>query len=361
MRVLTTGFFSDELRAEVAVLPQDAPLPMIAAATGGGALFLTDRATTLAHFPMVADLYERAGTEASAAVPLTSGDQLLGSLSVAFDRAHAWRPEDRRLLEALASLTAQALGRIRAQRAEQTAALAVRRMAETLQRSLLSAPPAALGFEVAVRYQAAAEEAQVGGDWHDAFERRDGVLTLVVGDVAGHDRAAAAAMAQCRNVLRGVAQTLPSSPAAVLTAFDDALAALHVDVIATAVLCQVRRCADGGALLTWSNAGHPPPVLLLPDGSCRLLDTAPDLLLGMDPSSVRSDAELVLPPDSLLVLYTDGLVERRKQDLDVGLTALLDSVRTLVGVHPELVCDVLLQQLGGTADDDVAVLALRVP
>lgn len=361
VRALPSQFFSVAFRAKLAVLPTDLPLPMVAAATGGPATFLDDRAAAVRLFPGAAEFYAETGAEASAAVPLHSGQVLLGSLSVAFDCAHRWRPEDRRLLEALASLTAQALGRLRAQEAEQAASSAVRRMAETLQRSLLTAPPPSVGVEVAVRYQAAAQEAQVGGDWHDSFELVDGTLTLVVGDVAGHDRDAAAAMAQCRNVLRGVAHTLNAAPAAVLSSFDLALAALHVDAIATAVLCQVRKLPEGGALMTWSNAGHLPPVLVLPDGTARLLATSPDLLLGMQPSAERRDTEVVLEPGSTLVLYTDGLVERRGQDLDVGLALLAALAGRLVAQDPEQVCDALLAEMGGTGDDDVAVLVLHVP
>ena len=360
VRALTNSFFGDDVRRDIAELPRDFPLPMIAVATGGPELFLVDRGAAAQLYPPAEEIYRHANIEGSAAVPLRFGGGILGSMAVAFEAPHAWRPEDRRLLDALASLTAQALGRILAQQAEQSAALAVRRMAETLQRSLLSAPPASDGLQVAVRYQAAAQEAQVGGDWYDAFEREDGTLTLVVGDVAGHDRAAAATMAQCRNVLRGVAQTLQAAPAAVLTAFDVALTALHVDAMATAVLCQVHRLPGGGATLAWSNAGHPPPVLLHADGTARLLDTAPDLLLGMQQATERGDHELTLPAGSTLVLYTDGLIERKQQDIDEGIDRLIAAVASLHGAGPDRLCDALLEQLGASTDD-VALLVLHIP
>lgn len=362
LRVLTTGYFDDQVRAEVAELPRDFPLPLVSAAVHGQALFLRDRQAALELFPAARELFERTSTDASAAVPLHFDHAAIGSLSVAFDRPYPWRDEDRRLLLALATLTAQALGRIAAQQAERTSALAVRRMAETLQRSLLTAPPAAADLQVAVRYQAAAQDAQVGGDWHDSFQRSDGILTLVIGDVAGHDRDAAALMAQCRNILRGVAQSLHQPPGAVLTGLDNALTALYVDVTATAVLCQVRRPADAaGAVLTWSNAGHLPPLLLHDGGPARLLTTEPDLLLGMNVGTGRADHQVHLTRGSTLLLYTDGLVERKGEHLDVGLARLTATVQDAGRCTPDELCDLLLDQLGPDADDDVALLVLHVP
>ena len=132
-------------------------------------------------------------------------------------------------------------------------------MSEVLQRSLLAEPPAQPGLDIAVRYRPAAEQAQIGGDWYDAFVLPDGALTVVVGDVTGHDADAAAAMAQVRNLLRGVAYTLRGAPAEVLAGVDGSMEGLGIDVFASAVLAQVAP-ADGRADATC--AGRTP-------GTCR--------------------------------------------------------------------------------------------
>ena len=145
-----------------------------------------------------------------------------------------------------------------------------------MQRNLLTEPADPAGLDVAVRYQPAARELQVGGDWYDAFTLGSGETLLVVGDVAGHDQEAAGVMAQVRNVLRGVAHVLGGAPAEVLTGLDRALSDLTVQGLATAVVATVDDGdADGGRVLCWSNAGHPPPVLIEPDGAARLLDDLP--------------------------------------------------------------------------------------
>lgn len=267
-----------------------------------------------------------------------------------------------RVLGINADVTGQVRERERARQAEQQAAQASRRLAETLQRSLLTDPPQPPGLEIAVRYRAAASDAQVGGDWYDAFATGDGGTTLVIGDVAGHDRNAAAAMGQVRNLLRGVAQALGEPPAALLAALDRALTALELPILSTAVLAQLRRDDDGdGWRLVWSNAGHPPPLLLHPNGQAQLLTREADLLLGLDPATGRADHELELPTGATVVLYTDGLIERRGESLDDGLEHLRRTGGQLAGLPAERLADALLDQLAGNADDDIALLTLRLP
>lgn len=185
----------------------------------------------------------------------------------------------------------------------------------------------------------------------------------MVGDVTGHDQHAAAVRAQLRNVLRGVAQTLPEPPAAVLSALDAALGRLHVGTLATAVLCQVQQSPQqagaGQRLLRWSNAGHPPPLLLPPDGTARYLTAPPDLLLGLDPGTARTDSQVLLDDGATLVLYTDGLVERRDQSLDSGLNQLRTTASELRALPVEQLCDALLERLADNDQDDVALLVLR--
>lgn len=362
-RALTTQFLDAEVRADVAELPVDFPLPMVHAATTGTAHFFADRAAAVAAFPGGAELFARARTEGSAAVPLRAHGQVFGSLSVCFDRPHVWREADRELLEAFAAMTGQSLDRIRAGQAERKATRASQRLSEALQRSLLTDPPESIDLDIAVRYQPAAEEAKVGGDWYDVFLAPNGSTTLIIGDVAGHDWDATAEMAQVRNVLRGIAQTLGEPPAEVLSALDRALHGLRIPSLVTAVFCQINRAGTdssrNGWALRWSNAGHPPPLLIQPDGTAALLWQKPDTLLGLNFETPRYDHDVVLSAGATIVLYTDGLVERRDRSLHVGLEQLRVVAAELHGLSTEELCDALLDRLAQDAEDDVALLVLR--
>jgi PAS domain S-box-containing protein len=236
-----------------------------------------------------------------------------------------------------------------------------RHLAEELQRSLLTAPPQPAGVRVAVRYEAAAEVAQVGGDWYDAFLQPDGATVVVIGDVVGHDTAAAAAMGQLRGLLRGIAAHTGDGPAAVLRGVDEVLRTLQIEVTATAVVARIEH--DGGATrLRWSNAGHPPPMVVGPGGDALVLPgPEADLLLGVDPARPRAEHEFVLAPGATALLYTDGLVERRGQTLDEGLTRLQETLSDLAGLPLEKLCDAVLHRmLPQRLEDDVALVALRL-
>jgi sigma-B regulation protein RsbU (phosphoserine phosphatase) len=251
----------------------------------------------------------------------------------------------------------EVLARLNTEAATSRAAV---QLAASLQRSLLTDPPAVPGLELAVRYLPAMRHAQVGGDWYDAFPLAEGSTMLVIGDVAGHDVAAAATMAQARGVLRGIASTVPASPAAVLSALDHALLQLQVDTLMTVVAATVQPVADGGTTLTWSNAGHPPPVLVSADGTVTVLRRPTNLLLGVTRSARRADHGTPLAPGDTVLLYTDGLVERRGHTLDEGTAWLVDTLPALAGRPLEQLCDALLAGMAGAVPDDVAVLAVRV-
>jgi serine phosphatase RsbU (regulator of sigma subunit) len=326
-------------------------------------VLLGDRASSEAFSPELAELVASTGVQAWAAVPLESGERRIGSLSVGWSTPPALAEADVELLVALAAQCAQTLERIQAREAEQERHAAVQGIAEALQRSLLTEPHEPDHLEIAVRYLPAASQAQVGGDWYDAFLLGDGRTALVIGDVTGHDRHAAAAMAQVRNVLRGVAHSRQEPPAAVLTALDRAMGDLAVDTLATAVLATVEQgpehAARGVRLLRWSNAGHPPPVLIAADGTVSLLETEPELLLGLDPATPRTDHTRELGPGATVVLYTDGLVERRGSSLDEGLAWLVGAVAHGAELSLQELCDRLLGGLAGAVEDDVALLVLR--
>jgi serine phosphatase RsbU (regulator of sigma subunit) len=261
-------------------------------------------------------------------------------------------------LRLVAAALGQALDRVRTTTAERRTTRAQRAMSEAFQRSLLPEPTRTGRPEVAVRYQPATEQAQVGGDWYDLVELADGSLAVVVGDVAGHDQESAVGMAQVRNLLRGIAYTRhPEPPSQVLLELDRAMGGMAADLMATAVLAHVSG-SEEHLVLRWSNAGHPPPVLIGPDGSARLLETEPDLLLGLDGDATRVDHVLDLPTGSTVVFYTDGLVERRDAPLTDGLAWLVEAVRGRQDLGVGALCDHLLEQVSAV-EDDVALLVLR--
>ena len=243
-----------------------------------------------------------------------------------------------------------------------------RSLAEALQRAMLSDPAPVAGLQIAVRYTPAALTAQVGGDWYDAF-RQHGGATLVIGDVAGHDSGAAAAMGQLRSLLRGIAVATGAGPADLLRAVDAAMAALQIPTLATAIVAHLQppQAAPGPWRLRWSNAGHPPPILLHPDGSATVLHTPPNRLLGVGPGADRTETDLLLDPGATLLLYTDGLIERRDRPLDDGIAVLrrtLDDLAAAASQSPsglEDLGDALLTRLLCIPPaDDVALLAVRV-
>ena len=354
-------------RAQVAYhrLSPDSPLPVAHVWRTGQRLVLPDPERGLALAPGLEPGCADTRRDASVVVPLRLGENRLGSLAVSWDDERKVADDDLDLIEAFAAQCAQALQRIASLQAERTAAARIRLLAETLQRSLLSDPPESDRLQIAVRYEPAAEEAQVGGDWYDAFLVRDGGTLLAIGDVAGHDQDAAAAMGQVRNLLRGIAYSVAEPPAAVLSELDRAMRDLGTGVLATAVLARVEPPGpddDTGAptlQLRWSNAGHPPPLLINPDGTAELLGHEPELLLGLEPATRRGDHTHAIRPGATVVLYTDGLVERRGGTVEDGLSWLVGVSARLGGLPVGDLCDVLLGEVMGSAEDDIALLAVR--
>jgi PAS domain S-box-containing protein len=307
-----------------------------------------------------AELLARLAPESVAVLPLEGRGRLVGLLTVFNGAARGpFSDDDLDTLEDVAGRAGLALdnARLYAQQFQ---------LAEGLQRSLLTAPPETGDVHVVVRYEPAAETAKVGGDWYDSFVQRDGATMLVIGDVIGHDSAAAAAMGQLRGLLRGIAYATGGGPAAVLRGLDDAMQGLQIGTTATAAIVRLQSATDRDGRpvtrLRWSNAGHPPPLVVGADGSVLDLGSPDaDLLLGIDPLTARTEHETLLAPGSTLFLYTDGLVERRRQSLDEGLDRLREALVELAGHPLEDLCDAVLRRLlPNRGDDDVALLAVRL-
>ncbi|MFD8975669.1 MULTISPECIES: SpoIIE family protein phosphatase [unclassified Streptomyces] len=235
-----------------------------------------------------------------------------------------------------------------------------RRTALALQRAQLTRPPAVSGAVLAASYQPASSANEIGGDWYDAFVLPDGTLVLDVGDVVGHDLAAATAMTQMRNMLRALAYSRGpgATPADVLARFDEVAEGLEAAPFATAVHTQLRRLPDLRWSLSWSNAGHPPPLLIPARGDPVFLNgTEEDLPLCVDVSVSRSTHTRVLGTGDTLLLYTDGLVETPRASLTDGQRRLSrEAARHRHAALPEL-----LHGLQGLSDhrDDSAMIAFR--
>jgi hypothetical protein len=287
------------------------------------------------------------GTTEVLVLGLVVGGDLLGVLTVGrggrgFDDADAERMHD------VAAAAGLALSGVRLRELQ-------RGVSTALQRSLLPPLPVVPGLALAARFVPAVQGLAVGGDWYDAFRLPDRQVAVVVGDATGHDAQAAARMAELRNLLRGTAVDAQQPPAETLSRLDRVIDHLTSDLSGTCVYLQLDLV---GRRLRWSSAGHLPPVLLR-DGAAELLETRPDLMLGVRAGTERTDHEHDLRSGDVLVLYTDGLVEQRRTPLDDRLEALRSAVQAVSGLGVEQVADALVQQLP-VGDDDVAVLVLHV-
>ncbi|WP_069386998.1 PP2C family protein-serine/threonine phosphatase [Cellulosimicrobium cellulans] len=237
-----------------------------------------------------------------------------------------------------------------------------RRAALELQDSILTPPPSPPGLRIDARYRPAVPEVHVGGDWYDAFVQRDGRTVAVVGDVTGHDVSAAARMGHLRGIVRAIGYNAGCAPARLLDEAEETAAGLELEVSATVVVA----CVDSGApgtprAVTWTRAGHPPPVLLRADGSAHLLQAKADPPLGLGLGGNRHDHAATLAPGDTLLLYTDGLIERRDRRLRESLAVLPERVAVLARVGPGRLLDALLTDLvPDGAEDDVALLSVHV-
>lgn len=229
-------------------------------------------------------------------------------------------------------------------------------MALELQKALLSEPghphP---DIEVASRYLPAGRSVLVGGDWFDSIALPSGRTLQVMGDVMGHGFTAAVAMSQYRSLLRTLA--VSGAPVEqILREADHQGASIGVDRVATCLLALIDP-ADG--TVTFSSAGHPPPVLLRRDGGSELVELPAGPPLGTDLGGHQA-VTVPLPPGDLLLLYTDGLVEQRRIDIDDSLRRLTDLTLDVGGPLEDILDIVLGHLVHGPAEDDVTLLAARL-
>ena len=340
------------------------PTPELMHILHSGQVLLVPDVTQAAARPVLEaeaqEIFDRLSPRSAALLPLTARGRVLGAVTL---YSGPDRPpmddEDVAAAREVADRVALALDNARLYEQQ-------RRIAEGLQRSLLTAPPEPDHAEIVVRYRPAMEAAQVGGDWYDAFLQPSGATVLVIGDVVGHDTEAAAAMGQLRGMLRGIGYRDGISPAGILTELDAAIHGLGMGTMATGAIARVEQTpeerAAGLTRLRWSNAGHPPPLLLHHDGRIEeLAGGRAELMLGVDPTTRRTDSVVTVARGSTLLLYTDGLVEGRKLPLDEG-TARLRSVLAELREEPLAdLCDAVIERLQPEGlQDDVALVAIRL-
>jgi sigma-B regulation protein RsbU (phosphoserine phosphatase) len=286
------------------------------------------------------------GIRSLAGVPLLVHGKVLGVLHVGTVHNRVFTTDDAALLQLAADRAALAVQSLQS-REDHAAAIA-------LQRSLVpSALPAARGVEVAARYVPGS--GHVGGDWYDAFVLPSGELGMVVGDVAGSGLSAAVIMGRIRSALRAYALEFPG-PADVLGKLDRKMQYFEEgDVMATVSYAVLD--PDSGQLRV-SSAGHLPPVIAAPGQRGAVAQIAVDPPIGVADARRRQVTTLALAPGAVLCLFTDGLVERRDEPIDEGITRLC---RAVTPGPPEDVCVSIMRALVGSQypGDDVALLVLR--
>jgi PAS domain S-box-containing protein len=308
------------------------------------------------HSPGAREAFRRLGGASVMTVPMVARRRTLGAMAlVSIDPDRRFGQDDVDLVEDLARRAALAMDNVRLYQQEHT-------VADTLQRSLLPELPDIAGIEAAAHYVSASSAADVGGDFYDLLQLPDGSIGMVVGDVVGHDVAAAAAMGHLRGLIRAsIWEAEDPDPGTVLTRVDRLVQGLRVASMATMVYARALPPAHEGApwRLEVANAGHPPVLLRDPAGAVRLLDGATGMLVGVDASSRRVTRVVELPPGSTLLAYTDGLIERPGQDMDEGIGELAQRVASAPpGARPAELCDAAVS---GVLDrrDDVALMAVR--
>jgi serine phosphatase RsbU (regulator of sigma subunit)/anti-sigma regulatory factor (Ser/Thr protein kinase) len=341
LRALAWRGYPDELADDEVSLDVDTPETR-AARGRGWRLYTSDDADPVRSAK---------GPVSYVVAPLVAGRRRIGVLAASWNTPATLGREDRSFVENMAGQAALALDRARVFESE-------RATAETLQRSVLPASlPRVEGVQLAARYLPGTQGVAVGGDWFDALELHDGRLGLVVGDVMGKGVHAAASMGQLRNALRAfsVERLKPSSALARLDRLGDETLESAFATVVFAVLDPRK------GVVRFSSAGHPPPVVAYADGRVELLEEGRGLPLGTGMRPQYRQAVAELPAGSVLVLYSDGLVERRGQSIDDGLERLVDAVRD-ASKEPEHLLEHILDRVVGDAPraDDIALLAARL-
>ncbi|GAB3001285.1 SpoIIE family protein phosphatase [Streptomyces pseudoechinosporeus] len=319
----------------------------------GTPLFVASVEDYTRRYPHRADRPGLAGKQAWAFLPLTVSGRTFGVCTVSFDQPRRLSPDERTLLTAISALVAHALERARLYDAEHT-------RSQELQRGLLPKRlPRLPACRAAARFLPAGQGMDVGGDWYDVLPLSADRVAIVVGDVMGHGLSEAATMGRLRTAVSTLAE-LELPPEEVMSHLNDIVGGLGEDSYAT---CLYAVYDPTTSVCTIARAGHPPPAVVSPDGSVYFPDLPSNPPLGASTPPFET-GELELSDDSLLVLYTDGLLESAHRDIDEGMSDLEQLLHTAAHTDPERLCDILtgglLPREHPTTNDDAALLIARV-
>jgi PAS domain S-box-containing protein len=351
LRIYHSTDIAPSARAAWPTVAVDDAMPITETLREGRARYFGDRDAFVAAFPNLTRDIARAGMRAVATLPLLSSDgTTIGGMAFAFAAPQPFDAVQRLRLQTVVDIAAQSLDRARLYERE-------RDVARTLQLALL---PAALpvfdNVAIEARYIAGGVDIAVGGDWYDVLRFDDGRIGLVIGDAAGRGVAAATFMGKARHAAAALAIE-HSSPAEVLRRVNEYLCTVS-SRRSMATCCYLVLDPDTG-MLRFASAGHLPPVVSSPTGT-RFLEGARSVPLGVVPDAAYIESEVKLEDASTLLLYTDGLIERRGESIDVGLERLRETVAN-IGLDPKDLCRRLADELlHEESDDDVALLIARL-
>jgi PAS domain S-box-containing protein len=345
------------LEGRLPPISEDARGPLARALRGAGPLLLGGRIPSrpgeCALDSGYRSVFERLGAASAVVAPLRARRQIFGALTLAReDPAHPFVEDDLAFIDDLVRSVALAVENQRLYEG-------TRYVAERLQRDLLPVLPRVPGLQIDASYATSSLTTQIGGDWYDCFRLPDGDTALIIGDIAGHDLDAAITMSQLRSMLRGIALDRQEPAEEVLGRLDMADRTLRSATTATCVYGRMRELAPGNWEFHFSSAGHLPPVLVDPDRGARLLEGGSGLMLGTGHDLRREGSSVRIPHGATLLLFTDGLIERRGEDIDSSLRRLQQQTLALAREPLGTLCDELLIRLGADATDDVALLAVR--
>jgi serine phosphatase RsbU (regulator of sigma subunit)/anti-sigma regulatory factor (Ser/Thr protein kinase) len=304
----------------------------------------------LSEADVVNPILKQRGVSSMVGVPIHVEGRVIGVMHVGTLNRRAFGEQDVALLQLAADRVALAIDTARL--GEQRAAT------EIVQRTLLpSRLPEIPGLRFSAKYLPAGPAIKIGGDWYDVFERGGGRIVCVIGDVVGRGVLAASVMAEVRTALRAYA-TEGHELAAVMSLLNELLVSMGRKRSATALILELDQ--SSGELEAVS-AGHPPAVLVPPDGPPTLLEPAQGMLLGVRRGASYTSIRLPFPTGSVLLLYTDGLIERRGEALDAGLERLLAAARAATESQETSFANRVYRTLLGSTslDDDVALLAIE--
>lgn len=331
----------------------DDGIPLSDAARDDRAIWISHPEEHVARYPGLAETVQDANLRAIAAMPLhDSRGEVTGVVAFGWRAAMHFDETFRSRVATLCDIAAQTLERVRLYEAEHS-------LITTMQRQLLTPLPTVDGLELSAFYEPAAAAVGMGGDWYDAIPMADGSLVVIIGDIVGHGVEAVASMARLQHLITGLIRT--GTPLEEVFERADAMARASDAIFATSVLLHLDTAAHRLGVLS---AGHPWPILRTPDGAVHLLKGGRQALIGasMRPAEME---HLDLPPGSVLLAYTDGLIERRSEGIETSIERLADQLAiagdagSAAAILEHLITLVAQSDDDTATTDDVAAVVVR--